>query len=238
MARKPVHQITMSRQELAALSRPRGALAAPLSAAQLEEKLAREREDMRRLIAGEGPKARREMKNTEHKAQKRLYQELLPAAESRYPPLEHKLRAVYAIPVYNANYADEEMAKRAVINASRMKAEGQKAGSPDNHVPVPMLINGVVYGSLFLELKAESYPNEAQRARFPQLALCGNAVVTIKDPDPVTLADKALSAIVSYLLGGGGFHLHGHPSHTYVHNTIHPLAFYRDYHHAPHRGVP
>jgi hypothetical protein len=223
VARKPVHQITMSRQELARISRPPGALAAPLSAAELEAKLAREREEMRRLIAGEGPKAKRERKDLEHSAQRRLYETLLPSAESRYPEHAHMLRAVYAIPVFNANLSG---AKAAIIGA-RFKAEGQKAGSPDNHVPVPMLINGVVYGSLFLELKAESYPNAAQRERFPQLARCGNAVVTIRDADPIMLSDKALSAIVTYLLGGGGFHLHGHPSHTYVHNTEHPLAFYR-----------
>jgi hypothetical protein len=224
VARKPVHQITMSRQELAALSRPRGALAAPLSAAQLEEKLAREREEMRRLIAGEGPKAKRERKDLEHSAQRRLYETLLPSAESRYPEHAHMLRAVYAIPVFNANLSG---AKAAIIGA-RFKAEGQKAGSPDNHVPVPMLIGGVVYGSLYLELKAESYPNAAQRERFPQLAACGNAVVTIREAEPKELAEQALWTIVRYLMGKADFHTFGHPSHTYVHNTVHPLAFYKD----------
>jgi hypothetical protein len=214
----------MSRQEFARAARPPGALAAPLTAEQLEAKLAREKEDMRRLIAGEGPKARREKKDLEHQAQRRLYETEIPAAQTRQPHMASKLGAVYAIPVFNANLSG---AKAAIIGA-RFKAEGQKAGSPDNHVPVPMLIGGTVYGSLYLELKAESYPNAAQRERFPQLALCGNAVVTIREAEPKELAEQALWTIVRYLMGKADFHTFGHPSHTYVHNTEHPLAFYKD----------
>lgn len=230
--KKSVHQVTMSRRELAeaqARGSRSGALMEPLSAAQLEAKNAREREEMGRLVRGEkSGKARREMKNVEHKAQRRLYEEEIPNAMTRYPELARALEAVYAIPVYNANYADPSQAKRAMINAARMKAEGQKAGSPDNHIPVPVYNGFLAYGSLYLELKAKSYPNDAQRERFPLLASVGNAVVTLRIDDEILLAQSAIAVIVAYLLGTRSFHAPGHPSHTYVHNTVHPLSFYQD----------
>ena len=228
----------MTRRELAEATR-QGPLAKIPTPDELKARIAKQNADLRALIergtvgGGESKpkKARREMKNTEHRAQRMLYEELIPAAQTRYPPIARQLSAVYAIPNFNLNYGDKQKQKLAAIQGARYKAEGMKAGSPDNHVPVPMVIEvpGVgsyVYGSLFLELKAENYPNDAQRERFPLLASCKNAVVTIKEPDEYMLAHKALSCIVTYLLGGGGFWWHGHPSHTYVHNSEFPLAHY------------
>jgi hypothetical protein len=228
VAKTPVHQITMSRSELArakAAGSRSGPLAkGPLTDEQIAARHAKEMEQVRRIASGEGGKARREMKNIEHRAQRKLYQELIPAAETRYPELAHLLRAVYTIPVYNANSADPDQRTRNKINAARMKAEGQKAGSPDNHVPVPRAIGAFRYGSLFLELKAETYPNDAQRDRFPQLAACGNAVVTLRSKDEHTLAANALDIIVFYLQGRPDFYVMGHPRFTYVHNSTLSLA--------------
>lgn len=227
-SKKSAHVIVMSKQELARLARPPGPLMSPLSADELEARNAEQREQMKKLLDGKGSKARREMKNTEHRAQRRLYQTEIPNAETRHPDLARWLRAVYAIPVYNANYSDPAQKKRAMINAKRMKDEGQKAGSPDNHVPVPRIISMpddyrlITYGSLYLELKAESYPNDAQRERFPELAACGNAVVTVREPDEAKLAEKAILTIVRYLQGRSDFHAFGHPIFTYIDSTTSP----------------
>jgi len=196
----------------------------PLSAEQLEAHLAKQRAEMQNIVSGKGPKSRREMANVEHRAQKKLYQDLIPTAITRFPDLSTFLGAVYAIPVFNANYGDEALQRKAQITGARLKAEGMKAGSPDNHVPVPKYIAGRVYGSLYLELKAKSYPNDAQKARFPLLAACGNAIVTIRNESETQLAETALETILDYLKGHMDFHQYGHPNYTFIHNTTLPLA--------------
>ena len=224
MSRKSVHQIAMSRQELAAATR-KGALATPMSAAELEAHTARQKAEMARIVAGNAPKARREMKKVEQEAQQRLYQTEIPAAQTRYPQLAWKLDLVYAVPNFNVNYADPKMQRMAQIQGSRLKLEGMRRGMPDNHVPIWSPDLG--HASLYLELKASSYPSEEQRQIFPKLARVHNAVVTVRYPDdPIELARRAIETIVRYLLGYSSFKEYGHPSFTYVHNTPTPLAEY------------
>lgn len=224
MSRKSVHQITMSRREIAAATR-QGALAAPMSAAELEAHTERQRAEMAKIVAGKGSKARREMKHVEQEAQHRLYQTEIPAAQTRYPSIAWKLDLVYAIPNFNVNYADPKMQRMAQIQGSRLKREGMRRGMPDNHVPCWSPELG--YASLYVELKAHSYPSEEQRAVFPKLARAHNAVVTVRYPDdPIELARRAIETIVRYLLGVPSFSEYGHPSFTYVHNTTLPLAEY------------
>lgn len=224
LRKKSVHEVRMTRTELARATRP-GPLLSPLSAEELEAKTAKDREEMRRIVAGTAPKPRRASADLEHRAQRRLFEVEIPDAMTRWPEYERELSAVYAIPVFNAS----TKGPKAKMVGARMKAEGQKAGSPDVHVPVPKIVNvpGVgsyVYGSLYLELKAEHYPNDAQRERFPLLAYCRNAVVTVREPDEIELAGKAITTIVRYLRGRADFYEFGHNRFTYVHNSDRPLS--------------
>lgn len=228
MSRKSVHQITMSRQELArasAAASRRGALAVPMSAAELEAHTERQKAEMAQIVAGKGPKSRREMKKDEQSAQQRLYQEEIPEAQTRYPQLAWKLGLLYAIPNYNVHYKDKELEHMARGQSMRFYREGMRGGMPDNHMPVWSPDLG--HASLYLELKSKSYPSEKQREIFPQLARAHNAVVTIHCPDdPRSLARRAIETICMYLLGNPHFASWGHPSFTYVHNTPLPLAEY------------
>lgn len=58
---------------------------------------------------------------------------------------KHKeLDLIYAIP--NGGYRNK-------AEARKLKATGTKAGVPDLHLPVPKMVNGILYGGLFIEMK-------------------------------------------------------------------------------------
>lgn len=160
-------------------------------------------------------KARKKRTNPEHDAQVRLFEKLDESDDHkiiRYRPVIH------AIPQFVG--ADESW--RSKKHGGRYKAEGQRPGMPDAHVPVPVGIGGwgaydsIVVASLYVELKFESYPSESQREMFRMLADAGNAVVVIRFPSVEDLALRAYDAIREYLYGNRNFTRYSHEKFTYL----------------------
>ncbi len=190
--KRSVHVATITRAQLAAIRRQNEGRAGPGS-----------------VLHKLKPKVKRG--EPEHDAQVRLFElldgETVPLVISAYRSIIH------AVPQYVGV---------SVPLAKRYKAEGQRAGMPDVHVPVPSMASAwskryaSPIASLYVELKVGAYPSEDQRRVFRMLANAGNAVIVVKNPDVETLAGNAFNAIVRYLDGRSDFIEHAHPKFIYL----------------------
>lgn len=99
-----------------------------------------------------------------------------------------ELAALYAIPNGGAR------SKRAGVY---MKEEGLQAGVPDMHLPVARLVNGVLYYSLYIELKVgDNTPTPPQKQWHARLREQGNLVLTVWH------WETAAETLIAYLTGG------------------------------------
>lgn len=175
------------------------------------------------LIAMAGPgsvlhslkpaKSQRRRGEPEHDAQVRLF-ELLD--ESDDLDVANAVSIIHAIP----QFTDRMQGWRQAKMGERYKAEGQRKGMPDVHVPVSRGFGPqhdmVVYHSLYVEMKFESYPSDDQIAMFRALADAGNAVVVVRFSDVDRLASHAFTTIKRYLNSRVDFTEFAHPKHIYL----------------------
>ncbi len=163
-------------------------------------------------------KPQRRKRNLEHQAQVRLFEKIAdasadPRGAERW--LYGFMDIVHAVP----QFTDRRQDWRSKQKGKDYKAEGQKSGIPDVHVPVMRYFGAQhdhVVASLYVELKCEAYPSETQRTVMQRLALEGNAALVIKNPDPEQLAEEAYVTIIRYLSGQWNFREYAHPKFSYI----------------------